>query len=120
MADTLDNTFIPDTGVGVKPQPVDQVNFLAVDTIVPQVFFLSQYGISSERQAAELTKIVSALLNVGIYPSLEAAYTDGVPVGTFVIVDDPKTPDRDFLVEVVRDMGTIENAAVDAEVRAQA
>ena len=102
MADTLDNIFIPDTGTGVKPQPVYQKNFLTVDTIVPSVFVLGQYGVSSASQAAALTTILQNLLSVGIYESIDNAYTKGVPVGTFVIIDNPETPDTDFTIEVVR------------------
>lgn len=120
MADTLDNTFIPDKDTGVRPQPVYEQDYLSVDTIVPQVYSLSQYGVSQAQQAAELTKIVSALLSIGVYPSIEMAFAKGVPVGTFVIIDNPETPEQDFLVAVVRDTGTLEGAAVDTEVRAQA
>lgn len=77
------------------------VTLLSVDTIVPKVYFLSQYGVSVEKQTAELTTILQSLLSTGVFESVQAAFENGVPVGTFVIIDDPNTPDKDFSVQVV-------------------
>jgi len=76
--------------------------FLTVNTVVPSVFVLGQYGVSGASQAAALTTILQNLLSLGVYESVDDAYTQGIPVGTFVIVDDPETPDKEFSVEVVR------------------
>ncbi len=77
------------------------VTLLSVDTIVPKVYFLSQYGIKSTQQAAELTTILQSLLGIGVFKTIDDAYRSGIPVGTFVIIDDPETPDLDFSVQVV-------------------
>lgn len=52
-------------------------------------------------KAAELTALVEALLKPGIYPSVAEAYEEGVPVGTFILVDDPNTDEKEFTVKVV-------------------
>ena len=78
-----------------------ETTLLSVDTIVPQVYFLSQYGVKSTQQAAELTTILQSILNIGVFASMEEAYKSGIPVGTFVLIDDPETPDKDFSVQVV-------------------
>ena len=96
----------------VRPIPARTKEVLSVDTVVPQVFFLSQYSTTQAQKAAELTIIVKGLLSVGIYTSLQAAFDAGIPVGTFVIIDDPETPEKDFLVQVVRDMGDRRDAEV--------
>lgn len=62
----------------------------------------------SAAKAAELTAFIEALLRPGIYPSVGQAYEEGVPVGTFIIVDDPKSDEREFKVEVVTEPFTIE------------
>lgn len=55
----------------------------------------------SSAKAAELTAFIEALLRPGIYPSVGEAYEEGVPVGTFIIVDDPNTDATEFKIEVV-------------------
>ena len=52
-------------------------------------------------KALELTLLIKKLLSAGIYESIDDAVRQGVPVGTFVIIDDPKTPKLDFDVKVV-------------------
>ena len=75
---------------------------LTVDTVVPSVFVLGQYGVSGASQAAALTTILESLLLIGVFTSVEQAYKLGVAVGTFVVIDDPETPEQEFSVQVVR------------------
>ena len=42
------------------------------------------------------------LLNAGVYRSVQDAYEDGVPVGAFVVIDDPETPELEYNVQIVR------------------
>ena len=85
----------------VRPVRPERINPISVDTVVPQVFFLSQYSTTGAQKAAELTNIIQSILNLGIYPSMDSAYEKGIPVGTFVLIDDPETPEKDFSVQVV-------------------
>jgi hypothetical protein len=100
MADVILNAG--DTSVKQPALGAEFINTLTLDTIVPSVFVLGQYGVSSASQAAALTTILQNLLSLGVYESIDAAYSKGIPVGTFVIVDNPETPDKDFSVEVVQ------------------
>lgn len=59
-------------------------------------------------KAAELTAFIESLLRPGIYSSTGEAYEQGVPVGTFIIIDDPNTDEREFKVEVVTEPFSIE------------
>lgn len=52
-------------------------------------------------KAAELTLFLKALLRPGIYDSVESAQLDGIPEGTFIIIDDPNTNETEFLIEAV-------------------
>jgi hypothetical protein len=52
-------------------------------------------------KAEELTMLIQKLLSAGIYESIGDAVKAGVPRDTFVIIDDPNTPENEFKVEVV-------------------
>lgn len=54
-----------------------------------------------EIKAVELTTLLKTLLSVGIYDSVDSAQKDGIPGGTFIIVDDPNTPETEFTIEIV-------------------
>jgi len=69
--------------------------------ITPLVFQTSRYAASNALKTAELTKLFTSLLSVGIWKSATDAAKEGVPAGTYIIVDDPKTPEQDFTVQVV-------------------
>lgn len=68
-------------------------------------------------KAAELTAFIESLLRPGIYPSSAQAYEEGVPVGTFIIVDDPNTDEREFKVEVVTEPFAIEGDEIKEPVK---
>jgi hypothetical protein len=83
------------------PQPVQRVNGVTTRTITPTVFLTGQYQISAEAKAAELTRLMQALLAFGVFPNALEAARRGVPAGTYVVVDNPETPEMEFSVQVV-------------------
>ena len=93
-----------DINVGI-PIAREIIDTITVDTIVPQVYVLLQYSTTGDEKAAALTEILKGLLSLGVYPSVDMAYLRGVPVGTFVVIDDPETPETDYSVQVVRSTG---------------
>jgi hypothetical protein len=87
---------------GVKPEPIKRKTLgFSTRTITPAVFFTGNYKSSSSAKAKELTALVQGLLANGVWESAKAAAASGVPTGTFIIVDDPKTAEQDFTVEIV-------------------
>ena len=70
-------------------------------TITPAVYLTGNYRSNSSAKAKELTALVQGLLAYGVWPSAKEASRAGVPSGTFIIVDDPKTPEQDFTVQIV-------------------
>jgi hypothetical protein len=52
-------------------------------------------------KAEELTMLIQKLLSVGIYESIGDAVKAGVRKGTFVVIDDPKTPEKEFVVRLI-------------------
>ena len=94
----------PIEAVPVRPRPKKNIGF-TVRTITPAVFLTGEYSVRPEAKAAELTKLVQGLLAYGIYPSVKDAAANGVPAGTFIIVDDPKTPEKEFSVQIVPRIG---------------
>jgi hypothetical protein len=70
-------------------------------TITPTVFITGQYGVNPETVATELTRLMQQLLVYGVFPNITAAIEDGVPAGTYVVIDDPKTPPNEFSVQIV-------------------
>lgn len=70
-------------------------------TITPAVFLTGEYTTAPVLKAAELTKLMQGLLVWGIWKDVKDAALSGVPAGTFIIVDDPNTPDQDFTVQIV-------------------
>jgi hypothetical protein len=70
-------------------------------TITPAVYLTGQYRRRPQAKAKELTALVQGLLANGVWESAEAAAASGVRTGTFIIVDDPKTAEQDFTVEIV-------------------
>jgi hypothetical protein len=83
------------------PNPVQKVNGVTTRTITPTVFLTGQYQISGEAKAAELTRLMQQLLAFGVFPNVIDAAQKGIPAGTYVVVDDPKTPVEEFSVQVV-------------------
>jgi hypothetical protein len=86
-----------------------------IETLVNESSLPSMLYTSSKIQlsdatakAAELTAFIEALLRPGIFTSVSEAYDDGVPVGTFIIVDDPNTDETEFKIEVVTEPFTID------------
>ncbi len=74
---------------------------VTVNNICPKVYETGQYSSTPEAKAAELTALLESLLVYGVYPSVADAASDGVPAGTFVIIDDPETPATEFSVQIV-------------------
>lgn len=72
-----------------------------VKTITPAVFFTGSYKADGKTKAKELTVLMQNLLSNGVWESAQDAAIKGVPAGTFIIVDDPNTPEQDFTVEIV-------------------
>lgn len=83
-----------------KPEVKKQIP-VTVKTITPTVFLTGQYNTSPEAKAKELTSLMQKLLAPGIWRSAQDAANEGIPKGTFIIVDDPRTPGTEFSVEVV-------------------
>lgn len=76
--------------------------FVNVDNISALVFNSAKLTVENpEIKTAELTALLAALLRPGIYSSTEEAQKRGVPVGTFIIVDDPETPETEFTIKIV-------------------
>lgn len=75
---------------------------IKINEVAGAVFITSQYRSSTEAKLNELTNLVKKILAYDVWESAEAAYFAGVPVGTLILVDDPKTEERDFKIEVVK------------------
>jgi len=84
----------------IKPRPKKILGY-TVRTITPAVFLTGQYNAKPEAKAAELTRLMEALLAYGIWKDVKEAALSGVPAGTFIIVDDPNTDVNDFTVQIV-------------------
>jgi hypothetical protein len=72
---------------GVKPEPVRRPVGFTVRNITPAVYLTSLYTASPQAKAAELSRLVDGLLDLGIWSSAEEAFFEGIPAGTFVLVD---------------------------------
>jgi len=73
-----------------------------VDNISALVFNSAKLIVENpEIKIVELTALLAALLRPGIYSSIEEAQRAGVPAGTFIIIDDPKTPETEFTIQIV-------------------
>jgi hypothetical protein len=71
------------------------------NTITGRVYLTAQLSSTAEDKAAELSILMQELLAYGVYESALDAAREGVPTGTFVVIDNPITPEGDFSVEVV-------------------
>jgi hypothetical protein len=101
---------------GVKAELAKKSVSVTVNTITPTVYLTGDYSAAPEAKAKELTKLFKNLLASGIWESAEDAAIDGVPTGTFIIVDDPDTIETDFTVEVVPYYRSAKDEAVEAKV----
>jgi hypothetical protein len=79
------------------------VNVVNTENISSYVYKTSQIFANASTVEEELTSLIKSLLSVGVYDSIESAQTNNVPAGTFVIIDDPETEEKDFQVKVVPD-----------------
>ena len=70
-------------------------------TITPTVFLTGQYQVNEEAKAAELTRLMQQLLAFGVFANVIDAAKEGVRAGTYVVIDDPATPEVEFSVQVV-------------------
>jgi hypothetical protein len=88
--------------VGPRPEPIQKkVVGFTTKTITPAVFATGEYKSKPEAKAVELTRLLKGLLANGIYENVLDAAKKGVPTGTFIIVDNPETPEQEFTVEIV-------------------
>jgi len=79
------------------------MEILTIDNISAQVYTINKLFVeNNDSKALELTNLLRMLLNAGVYRSVQDAYEDGVPVGAFVVIDDPETPDLEYNVQIVR------------------
>ena len=83
------------------PQPAVRPQGVTIRTITPTVFLTGQYQVNAEAKAAELTRLMQALLAFGVFQSPLEAAERGVPAGTYVVIDNPLTPPNDFSVQIV-------------------
>jgi hypothetical protein len=74
---------------------------VTANTITPTVFITGQYQANPEAKAAELTRLMQHLLAYGVFPSINDAAERGVPAGSYVVIDDPRTPADEFSVQIV-------------------
>ena len=81
-------------------KPIKVVGF-TTKNITPAVFATGEYKSKPEAKAVELTRLLKGLLANGIYQNVLEAAEKGVPTGTFIIVDNPETPEQEFTVEIV-------------------
>jgi len=72
-----------------------------INTITPAVYLTSEYSASPQAKAAELTKLIQNLFSAGVWDSAQEAAENGIPTGTFIVVNNPDTPVEDFKVEIV-------------------
>jgi hypothetical protein len=72
---------------GVKPESVGKPIGFTVRNITPAVYLTGLYTASPQAKAAELTRLLRGLLDLGIWSSTQEAFSNGVPAGTFVLVD---------------------------------
>ncbi|MEY4331559.1 MAG: hypothetical protein RLZZ196_297 [Bacteroidota bacterium] len=72
-----------------------------VRNITPAVYLTGEYNSKPEAKAVELTRLVKGLLANGIWSYAADAAKAGVPAGTFIIVDNPETKEKEFTVEIV-------------------
>jgi hypothetical protein len=82
-----DDIKVPGDGVILEPIKRKNVGF-TVRNITPAVYLTGQYNARPEEKAVELSRLVDGLLDLGIWPSAAEAFRAGIPVGTFVLVDD--------------------------------
>jgi hypothetical protein len=72
------------------------------DNISSLVFNSAKISVEDANvKALELTSLLNALLRPGIYDSIASAQKDLIPPGTFIIVDDPNTDEKEFTVAIV-------------------
>jgi hypothetical protein len=73
---------------GVKPELVKRpITGFTVRNITPAVYLTGLYTASPQAKAAELSRLIDGLLDLGIWSSAEEAFFEGIPAGTFVLVD---------------------------------
>lgn len=86
-----------------ETQPIEAaiVKGVTNNTITGRVYLTAQLSSTAEDKAAELTILMQELLAYGVYPNALDAAKKGVPTGTFVVIDSPETPQKEFSVQVV-------------------
>lgn len=61
-----------------------------VRNITPAVYLTGNYNSRPNAKAAELTKLFRGMLDLGIWSSTQEAFLNGIPAGTFILVDNGK------------------------------
>lgn len=82
-----DNIKVPGDGIILEPIKRKNVGF-TVKNITPAVYLTGLYNTKPEAKAVELTRLIDGLLDLGIWPSAAQAFFAGIPIGTFILVDD--------------------------------
>ena len=86
------------------------------DNISSLVFNSAKIAVEDANvKALELTSLLNALLRPGIYDSIASAQKDLIPPGTFIIVDDPNTDEKEFTIEIVPLYYVEEEVVADAD-----
>jgi hypothetical protein len=84
-----------------QPIKVATVEGLTNNNITGLVYITGQLSSTAEEKAKEISILMQSLLSYGIFLNVMDAAKNGIPTGTFVIINDPSTPAQDFSVEVV-------------------
>jgi hypothetical protein len=71
------------------------------NNVTGRVYITGQLSSTAEAKAAELTILVDSLTKWGIFQNIQDAIKQGVPTGTFVLVDASGEKLDDVKVEVV-------------------
>jgi len=80
----------------------DLTSGLTITNVSGAVYRTSRLALNDGNvKARELTNLLQKLISVGIYESLDEAISNRVPAGTFIIIDDPNTDIREFVIEMI-------------------
>ena len=93
---------------------------ITVKTITPAVYLTGDYNANPQAKAKELTKLIDGLLVTGIWTSALEAAMNNIPAETFIIVDDPDTPELEFSVQIVPSIFQGKNVIDEGPSKAQA
>jgi hypothetical protein len=78
---------------------LDPLTTLNASSSVYQTSKINQRN--QQLKAEELTLLIQKLLSVGTFESIGEAVQAGIKRGTFVVIDNPNTPKREFKVVLI-------------------